>query len=61
MRGVGALGETPVNVDVAPPSGRIDEGYAQVLRERVRRKYGRGREEVDLEIQATLKAFRALR
>lgn len=61
VRGVGALGEAPFNVDVAPPSEKIDEEYAQNLRDRVRRKYGRGREEVDLEIQETVKAFRALR
>ena len=60
VRGVGALGETPFNIDVPPPGEKTDEVYAEALRERVRRKYGRKREVVEEEVQATLRAFRGL-
>ncbi len=60
VRGVGALGETPFNVDVPPPREKTDEVYAEALRERVRQKYGRRREEVEKEIEGTLRAFRSL-
>ena len=60
VRGAGAVGPCAFNVDIPPPESKIDPVYAESLREQVRKRYGRPREDVEKEIAVTSTAYRRL-
>lgn len=60
VRGSGAIGPCAFNIDVPAPEPRTDPEYADSLRERIRKRYGRPREVVEKEIAVTATAFRRM-
>lgn len=60
VRGAGAIGPCAFNVDISPPEEKTDPEYAESLRAKVRKKFGRPREDVEKEIAVTATAYRRL-